>query len=364
MMTAPVISRVRVSAFRFPTDAPEADGTIAWDATTMVLVEVEAAGQRGTGYSYAAAAAAEVVDEVLAKVIVGQDAFAIPLLWNGMVRVVRNIGWRGIAACAISAVDVALWDLKARMLEVPLAVLFGMEREQVPIYGSGGFTSYSNERLCRQMSEWVERDGCGFVKMKIGSDPDHDLKRVSAARDAIGNAALFVDANGALSRKQALLFARRFEELDVRWFEEPVSSDDLEGLRFLRDHAPAATEIAAGEYGYEQFYFRRMLAAGAVDVLQADATRCGGYTGFLRAAALADAFSIPLSAHTAPALHLPVCCALPGLRHIEWFYDHARIEQHVFEGAPVPKNGAIAPDLDRPGHGLVFRQSDAERLAA
>src|SRR3954468_7494347 len=221
MMTAPVISRVRVSAFRFPTDAPEADGTIAWDATTMVLVEVEAAGQRGTGYSYAAAAAAEVVDEVLAKVIVGQDAFAIPLLWNGMVRVVRNIGWRGIAACAISAVDVALWDLKARMLEVPLAVLFGMEREQVPIYGSGGFTSYSNERLCRQMSEWVERDGCGFVKMKIGSDPDHDLKRVSAARDAIGNAALFVDANGALSRKQALLFARRFEELDVRWFEEP-----------------------------------------------------------------------------------------------------------------------------------------------
>ena len=234
----------------------------------------------------------------------------------------------------------------------------------MPIYGSGGFTSYSDDRLCRQLSDWVERDGCHFVKMKIGSDPEHDLKRVSAARNAIGDAALFVDANGALSRKQALFFAQRFDELDVSWFEEPVSSDDLDGLRFMRDHAPAGIEIAAGEYGYEPFYFRRMLEAGAVDVLQADATRCGGYTGFLRAAALADAFAVPLSAHTAPALHLPVCCAAPRLRHIEWFHDHVRIERQVFEGAPVPDNGVIAPALDRPGHGLVFRQQDAERLVA
>jgi L-alanine-DL-glutamate epimerase-like enolase superfamily enzyme len=364
MRTAPAITQVRASAFRFPTDAPEADGTIAWDATTMVLVEIEAAGQRGVGYSYAAAAAAEVVDEVLAKIVVGRDRNSIPLLWVDMVRAVRNIGWRGIAACAISAVDVALWDLKARLLDVPLATLLGLERERVPIYGSGGFTSYSNDRLREQLAGWVEREGCRFVKMKIGSDPDQDLKRVAAARDAIGDTALFVDANGAYSRKQALSFAQRFDELDVSWFEEPVSSDDLDGLRFMRDHAPAPMEIAGGEYGYEPFYFRRMLEAGAVDVLQADATRCGGYTGFLRAAALADAFGIPLSSHCAPALHLPVCCAAPRLRHMEWFHDHARIERLVFDGAPVPKDGVIAPALDRPGHGLVFKQRDAERLAA
>jgi L-alanine-DL-glutamate epimerase-like enolase superfamily enzyme len=364
MFTAPVITRVRATAFRFPTDAPEADGTIAWDATTMVLVDVEAAGQRGIGYSYAAAGAVEVIDDILAKAVIGKDCFAIPLLWTAMVGAVRNIGWRGIAASAISAVDVALWDLKARILDVPLATLFGIARGRVPIYGSGGFTSYSGDRLREQLSAWVERDGCRFVKMKVGTHPDHDIQRVAAAREAIGDAALFVDANGAYSRKQALFFAQRFDELDVSWFEEPVSSDDLDGLRFMRDHAPASMEIAAGEYGYEPFYFRGMLEAGAVDVLQADATRCGGYTGFLRAAALADAFEIPLSAHTAPALHLPVCCAAPRLRHIEWFHDHARIERSVFDGAPVPKDGMIAPALDRPGHGLVFKQRDAERLAA
>jgi L-alanine-DL-glutamate epimerase-like enolase superfamily enzyme len=200
--------------------------------------------------------------------------------------------------------------------------------------------------------------------MKVGSHPEQDFKRVAAARKVIGDAALFVDANGAYSRKQALSFAQGFAELDVSWFEEPVSSDDLEGLRLMRDRAPANMEIAAGEYGYEPFYFRRMLEAGAVDVLQADATRCGGYTGFLRAAALADAHDIPLSAHTAPALHLPVCCSAPRLRHIEWFHDHVRIERMVFDGAPQPKEGAIAPALDCPGHGLSFKQGDAERVAA
>jgi L-alanine-DL-glutamate epimerase-like enolase superfamily enzyme len=364
MSNAPAIARMSAHAFRFATDAPEADGTIAWDATTMVLVEVSAGGHHGFGYSYADAAAADVVNGVLADTVRGQDCFAIPMLWTRMVDAVRNIGRRGIAACAISAVDVALWDLKARLLDLPLAMLFGMERARVPIYGSGGFTSYSVERLCQQLSGWVERDGCRFVKMKIGTHPEDDATRVSAARRAIGDAALFVDANGAYSRKQALAFARRFDALEVAWFEEPVSSDDLEGLRFMRDRAPAGMEIAAGEYGYDPFYFRCMLEAGAVDVLQADATRCGGYTGFLRAAALADAFGIPLSAHTAPALHLPVSCAAPRLRHIEWFHDHARIEHMVFEGAPVPVDGTIAPALDRPGHGLVFKQRDAERLAA
>jgi L-alanine-DL-glutamate epimerase-like enolase superfamily enzyme len=330
----------------------------------MVLVEIEAGGHCGIGYSYSATAAVEIVDDILAKVIAGRDSSAIPQLWTAMVGAVRNIGWRGIAANAISAVDVALWDLKARLLDVPLASLFGMARVRLPIYGSGGFTSYSDDRLREQLAGWVRRDGCRFVKMKVGTHPDNDVKRVALAREAIGDAALFVDANGAYSRKQALFFAQRFDDLDVSWFEEPVSSDDLEGLRFMRDHAPANMEIAAGEYGYEPFYFRRMLEAGAVDVLQADATRCGGYTGFLRAAALADAFEIPLSAHTAPALHLPVCCAAPRLRHIEWFHDHARIERTVFDGAPVPHDGMIAPALDRPGHGLVFKQRDAERLAA
>jgi L-alanine-DL-glutamate epimerase-like enolase superfamily enzyme len=281
-----------------------------------------------------------------------------------MFAAVRNLGSRGICANAISAVDVALWDLKAKRFGRPLVDILGAARDAVPIYGSGGFTSYSREQLTGQLSRWVEEDGCQWVKMKVGTEPERDPGRVKTARAAVGSAGLFVDANGAYARKEALDFAERFTEFDVSWFEEPVSSDDLEGLRLLRDRAPAHMEIAAGEYGYEPFYFRRMLEAGAVDVMQADATRCCGITGFLRAAALADAHAIPLSAHTAPALHLHACCAAPRLRHIEWFHDHVRIERMLFDGAPIPENGMISPDLSRPGLGLEFKRKDAERFAA
>ena len=359
---APPIDRIAVRSLRFPTDAPEADGTISWDHTTMVLVELSAGDSRGVGYTYASEAAARVIDDLLAGIVRGRNPLDIPALWTEMVGAVRNMGWRGVCANAISAIDVALWDLKATLLELPLFELLGAARRVVPIYGSGGFTTYSLDRLQKQLAGWVENEGCRWVKMKIGSEPDKDQQRVDAARRAIGKATLFVDANGAYDRKEALSFARKIS--GIGWFEEPVSSDDLEGLRLVRDRAPFGMEIAAGEYGYDPFYFRRMVEAGAVDVLQADATRCGGFTGFLKAAAIADAFSIPISAHTAPALHLHVCCAVPRLRHLEWFHDHVRIEQAIFDGAPKPQDGVIKPDPARPGLGLAFKQKDAERLAA
>jgi L-alanine-DL-glutamate epimerase-like enolase superfamily enzyme len=198
--------------------------------------------------------------------------------------------------------------------------------------------------------------------MKIGTDPGRDMERVKQAREAIGpDTELFVDANGAYSRTQALDFAERFRELDVVWFEEPVPSDDLEGLHFLRDRAPAGMDIAAGEYGYTLLYFRRMLDAEAVDVLQADASRCGGITGFLGAATLCQARLMPFSAHCAPALHAhPACAAIP-LRHIEYFHDHVRIEQMFFDGVLTPQGGMLCPDLSRPGNGLEFKRQDAER---
>jgi L-alanine-DL-glutamate epimerase-like enolase superfamily enzyme len=360
----PTIDAVRVSTYVVPTDAPESDGTLEWDRTTMVVVELSAGGNTGLGYTYADRATAMVVRDSLAHLVKGEDAFAIATAGNRMLDHVRNLGRRGIAAMAISAVDVALWDLKARLLELPLAVLLGMARAATPVYGSGGFTSYSLERLRDQLGAWAA-EGMAFVKMKVGRQAAEDPLRVQAAREAVGTSTqLFVDANGAYSRKQALALARQFADLDVRWFEEPVSSDDLEGLRLVRDRAPEGMDIAAGEYGYDPFYFRRMLEAGAVDVLQADATRCGGISGFVAAHALADAHGLPLSAHCAPAIHLHLGCALGRVRHLEYFYDHQRIERMLFDGAVIPHNGELAPDLTRPGLGLTLKRQDAARFAA
>jgi L-alanine-DL-glutamate epimerase-like enolase superfamily enzyme len=279
--------------------------------------------------------------------------------WTVMTRAVRNAGRPGVASTAIAALDTALWDLKSRLLDVPLTILLGAARAEIPVYGSGGFTSYSIDRLQRQFAQWT-RAGIKSVKMKVGRDPSADPERVRAAREAIGaDAELFVDANGAWTPAQALAMAHRFEPYVVTWFEEPVSSDDLRGLRRVRDGVPAGMEIAAGEYGYDAIYFRRMLASGAVDVLQADATRCGGITGFLQVGALCEAFGMPLSAHTAPALHAAPCCALSRARHVEYFHDHVRIEQMLFEGAPDLHDGCLRPDRSRPGLGLELKRRDA-----
>lgn len=359
------IDRVAAHAYTIPTDSPESDGTIRWSSTTMVLVEVSAGGVTGIGYTYSDASITTMVDSVLRPVITGHSAMATTAVFDAMVTAVRNIGRPGLASAALSAADVAVWDLKARLLGVPLVSLLGSARSRITAYGSGGFTSYDDARLREQLARWVKDDRCGAVKMKVGREPARDIERVRAARDAIGDQAeLFVDANGAYHRKQALEFAERFRPFGVTWFEEPVSSDDHEGLRLLRDRAPAGMRIAVGEYGYDAFYFRRLLEAGACDVLQADATRCGGVTGFLAAAALADAWNIPLSAHTAPSLHATLCCTVGRAMNVEFFYDHARIERILFDGARTLHDGCLEPDDSRPGLGLDLKRKDAERFAA
>lgn len=356
------IESVHVRAFTIPTDLPEADGTFAWQATTMVLVEARAGGETGIGWSYADVSTAILVRTLLADVVAGRDALAVEGAWQAMVRSIRNLGRPGIASMAISAVDVALWDLKARLLQLPLVALLGAVRDSVPVYGSGGFTSYNDDQLTRQLGGWAA-DGLRMVKMKVGTVPDDDPRRVEIARRAIGNDVdLFVDANGAYERAQALLLADEFAEWGVSWFEEPVSSDDLAGLRLVRDRAPAGMAVAAGEYGYDLPYFDRMLGTGAVDVLQADATRCGGITGFMKVASLCAARSMRLSAHCAPSIHAHPGCALAPVVHLEYFHDHARIEEMLFEGSLHPNDGALVPDLSRPGLGLTFRQADATRF--
>ncbi len=357
----PNIQRVEVSAYTVPTETPESDGSFQWDKTTLVLVEIFAGGQIGLGYSYADTATAHLIESTLAHKLKGHDALANGGAWRTLVDEIRNLGRPGISSMAIAALDNALWDLKGKLLGISVAALLGLTRTEIMAYGSGGFTSYSDEQLREQLGGWAQA-GFKAVKMKIGRDAAADIHRVRAAREAIGeNVQLFVDANGAYTRKQALEHARRFTECGVTWFEEPVSSDDLEGLRLIRDAGPSGMDIAAGEYGYDSWYFRRMLSAGAVDVQQADATRCAGITGFLQADALCASYSMPLSAHTAPSIHAHACCGAQRAINVEYFYDHARLEKMAFDGALEVTDGMLRPDLSRPGFGLLLKKADMQR---
>ena len=361
--SAATVDDVAVSAYTVPTDAPEADGTCAWDSTTMVLVEIRSGSTTGTGWTYGPQAVATVVRDQLSAVLCGREVVDVGGAFHAMVRAVRNAGRVGAVGYAISAVDVALWDLKARLLEVPLHRLLGAVHDGVPVYGSGGFTTYSPDRLADQLGGWVHGQRIPRVKIKIGqswgAEADRDLDRMRQARAVIGtDAELFVDANGGYTRKQAIRVMQQAEDRDVRWFEEPVSSDDLTGLREVRDAVRA--DVAAGEYGYDLYYFRRMCEAAAVDCLQVDASRCGGLTEWLRAAAVAASYGLEVSGHCAPHLHAHVAAATPNLRHLEWFHDHVRIENLFFDGTLDPAGGVLRPAADAPGHGLTLRRGDAE----
>ena len=353
-----LVERVDSAVYTVPTDAPEADGTLAWDSTTLVLATVRCGDVTGLGYTYAPAAAARVIDDLLADAVTGATVFDVPRLNETMQRAVRNAGLPGVCAQAVSAVDIALWDTKARLLGLPLVHLLGAARDDVPVYGSGGFTTYDEHQQDRQLRGWVEEDGIPRVKIKIGESwgqcEARDLRRVARARTSIGDAAeLYVDANGGYRAQQAVRVASALRDEGVTWFEEPVSSDHLRTLAAIRNRISA--DVTAGEYGYTLPYFQQMLAAGAVDSLQADVTRCGGITVWLRVAGLAQAHGLDISGHCAPHAHAHAAASVPNLRHLEWFHDHVRIERLLFDGVLNPEGGALAAGRDgAPGLGLTL----------
>ena len=361
-MSAGLLESVAVSVYTVPTDASEGDGTLTWDSTTVVLVEIRSGGATGIGWTYGPPACATVVHDQLAGVILGRDALDVGAAFEAMVTTVRNAGRVGAVGYAISAVDIALWDLKARLLDLPLHRLLGAVRDEVPIYGSGGFTTYDPGQLRDRLSAWTAQR-IPRVKIKIGeswgTEVGRDLDRIAQTRAVIGpDVELYVDANGGYGRKQAVRVADAAAEYDVRWLEEPVTSDDLTGLRTVRD--AVRPDVTAGEYGGDLTYFARMCAAGAVDCLQADASRCGGITEWLRVAAVAAAHHLQVSGHCAPHLHAHVAVATPNLRHLEWFHDHVRIEGMLFEGTLDPTGGTLRPHPTAPGLGLILRADAAE----
>jgi L-alanine-DL-glutamate epimerase-like enolase superfamily enzyme len=345
------VEALEATATTIPTeDGPESDGTLEWDSTTIVVCRVSAAGETGLGYTYADDSAAGLIERKLAAVVCGHDALATGGAWQAMRAALRNAGQPGVGATALSAVDIALHDLKARLLGVPVHRLLGAVAGGVPIYASGGFCSWDDERL----AAWT-REGAraGRVKIKIGREPERDLHRLEVARAAAGpQADLMADANGAFRTvAEARRWAAELGRRGVTWLEEPLSSDDLGGLCAVRETAPGGLAVAAGEYCWSPMDARRMLVARAVDVLQLDVTRCGGFTGALAVDALAEAFNVPTSLHCAPAVSVQAGAAMRSVVHLEHFHDHVRIEGALFDGAPSPEGGWL-PAPDRPGIGL------------
>lgn len=355
------IKQVTVSAYQIPTDYPESDGTLEWDSTTMILVEIEAQEKKGIGYSYADASITDLINRVLKPLLTGQNPMNIAALWISMMKAIRNNGTSGLACMTVSAVDNALWDLKAKLLDQPLGNLLGMVRPKAAVYGSGGFTSYPIKKLQEQATAWIN-SGFTRVKIKIGRKPEEDTERIQKVHNALeGKAELMVDANGAYDAKTAIEKSKFFGDIGISWFEEPVGSDNLTGLNYIRNHLPSGIRVAAGEYGDQLSYFKQMLDSQAVDVLQADATRCCGITGFLKAGILAEAANIPFSFHCAPAIHLYPALALNSFSIGEYFHDHVRIENRLFDGVPQPVNGYLQPNLSLPGSGLIFKSQDASK---
>jgi D-galactarolactone cycloisomerase len=306
-----------------------------------------------------------VIHDVLKPLLVGQDPLAHERLWDDMFWRVRGFGRKGVAFSAISSLDIALWDLKAKSFGVPLYRLLGPYTDTVPIYGSGGWTSFTEDELVREQVGYVER-GIPRVKMKVAKDfgraEAEDLRRLAAVRKAVGDEVeIFVDANNGFYAKQAIGFARRMADYDVHWFEEPVLADDIAGLAAIA--RAIDIPVATGEHEYTKYGFKSLLEAGGADIVQPDVGRVGGVTEWLKVAHLAHAFNLPVAPHAVQLVHLHLACATPNLKVVEYLGVSEETDKIFYTEFPEPKNGLWSPYPDRPGLGLELNPHTVERYA-
>jgi len=311
-------------------------------------------GIEGLGTSAGSTAVQAVVEDSLKEVLIGEDPFNIEKLWNLMFWTVRGVGRKGIAFCAISALDIALWDLKAKALNLPLYRLLGPYTDTVPVYGSGGWTNFSESELVAEQVGYVER-GFPRVKMKVGKDfgmsEDEDVKRLAAVRKAVGDdVEIYVDANNGYYAKQAIRMSQIFEQFDVKWFEEPVLADDIEGLSVISQST--TIPVATGEHEYTKYGFKELISRGGADIVQPDIGRVGGVTEWMKVAHIAHGFNLPVAPHAYQLIHLHVACATPNLKVVEYLGVSDQSDRVWYTEFPEPVNGMWSPYPDRPGLGL------------
>jgi L-alanine-DL-glutamate epimerase-like enolase superfamily enzyme len=336
-----------------------ADATRKVEKIGYAIVRIRTSeGIEGIGVTYhevGGEATKSLIDEAIAPRLIGRDPFDTEVLWNEFFGYLRGVGRKGLAFGALSAVDIALWDIKGKALGMPLYKLFGGGRTAVPVYASGGWTSYSDEKLVEEVQGMLDR-GFSTVKVKVGveggTNPNRDLARVRKLREAIGpDVRLLLDANNCWDAATAARFANRVAEYDPFLLEEPVFADDIPGLaRFKRS---TDIPLGTGEHEYTRFGVRDLLLADAVDVVQADGARVGGFTEMLKIAALTQAWNVPFAPHAMENIHLHLLAAIPNGLFLERLLLFEDVTARVFADAPVPIDGHLhVPDL--PGLGLAL----------
>lgn len=361
------ITDVESFAISIPLREPVAFATREVDARDHAIVRVHTdEGAVGVGYTLgydASELIADAVEQLLADVVLGENPHDTGRLWREMFDGTVQVGRKGLLLRAISIVDIALWDLKAKDAGLPLSQYLGAVRESVPAYASGGY--YRDGKglsgLREEMQRYVD---CGHdtVKLKIGGlAPEKEVERVRAVRETIGDSrALLLDANGAWSDKQAAVSAcRRYGDYDPYFIEEPVMPDAMELMAQVNaglDYAVAAGELESTRYG-----FADLLRTGAVDVVQPDATIVGGITEWLRVARTAASHDVPVVPHYNWDLHVHLVAAAETGRMVEYFYrdQDVKVFDDVLAHTMVPQEGSLTPP-DRPGHGVVL---DDDRIA-
>jgi D-arabinonate dehydratase len=332
----------------------------------VVLVRTDE-GVEGVGYARGGEVVRAAVEAEIAPRLVGRDAFATETLWAELQDAAAIVGRSGAFMRAQSAVDIALWDAKAKALGLPLFRLLGGERTRVPAYVSGGYyrDGQSADDLAQEMAGYVER-GFRAVKIRVGRlSPREDAARAAAVRAAIGDDVdLMVDANqGYATAADALAAGRRFEQLGVRWLEEPVRAEDRAGCAEVA--AALDMAVAAGESEYGRHAFRDLIASRAADVLQPDATVVGGVSEWLKVAALAGAHGLPLAPHYFTEVHAHLVAATPGAICVEYFFPDADIISfdELLDEPLAPRDGFVELP-ERPGVGLDLRPGALERYRA
>lgn len=320
-------------------------------------------GLEGLGVGQASPGVRDVIDSALRHILIGQDPMNIEKLWSDMFWAVRGYGRRGLAFLAVSAVDIGLWDLKAKALGMPLYKLLGPYREAVPVYGSGGWTNYTVDELVAEMEGYVDQ-GIPRIKMKVGKDfgsaEREDIERVAAVRSAVGHdVALYIDANNGYYTKQAIYMAREFEEYQVGWYEEPVLADDIPGLAEIR--RATTIPLASGEMEYTKYGFRDLITGGGADIVQPDVVRVGGVTEWMKVAHMAEAFNLQVAPHMAQLVHMHVCCAIPNLKAMEYANMYLAADEVWYTEFPTQKDGFLTPYHDKPGLGLELDPYSVEK---